>query len=79
MVIALAEARFDVWASRGLSVVHGADALREFECWLAAYAANWLRYVSDTCPRVEMGSDLRTRLTERQRYWAAKAEQLVGR
>lgn len=76
-VIGLAEARFDVWARRGLCVVHDADARSAYASWLATYVDNWLRYVRETCPQVEADPDLRTRLTGRARHWAAEARRLA--
>jgi hypothetical protein len=72
-LVALAVSRFDVWAQRGQSVVHGPAALQDYEAWLATYVANWLAYAAETCPRVEVGDDLRTRLASRAQHWLAKA------
>ena len=77
-VIRLAEARFDVWARRGLSVVHDAGARADYESWLATYVDNWRRYVRETCPRVEADRVLHTRLTGRARHWEAEARRLVA-
>ena len=68
----LAVARFDVWARRGRSVVSTDAALRDYVRWLDDYRANWLGYVAETCPHVEVGDELRTRLTGRAAHWAAK-------
>ncbi len=76
-VIRLAEARFDVWARRGLSVVQDARARAEYVSWLVTYVDNWRRYVEETCPRVEADRDLRTRLTGCARHWEAEARRLV--
>ncbi len=71
--MALAEARFDVWAARLLTVVQGPEALTDYEAWLAMYVANWLAYVADTCPRVAVEGTLRERLSSRARHWIAEA------
>jgi hypothetical protein len=76
-VIGLAESRFDVWAKRLLSIVRNAAALEDFEVWLAIYVEHWLAYVSDTCPKVDVGDDLRTRLAGRAKYWVAEASRAV--
>ena len=68
----LAIGRFDVWAQRRGSVVSSPDALGQYEQWLEEYAANWLGYVAETCPRVDAGEELRTRLRGRAAHWVAK-------
>jgi hypothetical protein len=71
----LAVGRFDVWARRGLAAI-GSDAddrPPDYEQWLGGYVANWLRYVAETCPRVEVGNELQSRLDDRARYWATRA------
>jgi len=65
----LAVGRFDVWARRGHSVVSSRDAVGEYEQWLEEYVANWLGYVTETCPHVEVGDELRTRLSGRAAHW----------
>ena len=72
-LVALAVSRFDVWARRTRTIVRSPAALRDYEAWLTTYVANWLVYVADTCPRVEVGDDLRARLSSRARYWVAEA------
>lgn len=74
-VVALAEARFDVWAERLSAVVQGPEALADYEAWLTTYVANWLPYVAETCPRIAFSDELRTRLTSRARHWIRVAEQ----
>ena len=69
----LAVGRFDVWARRGLSVVGSSRALRDYERWLDAFVENWLRYVAETCPRVEADGELRRLLTGRAAHWTAGA------
>ena len=68
----LAAARFDVWARRGRSVVSTDAALRDYDRWLEDYVANWLRYVGETCPQVDMQDELRTRLTRRAAHWVSE-------
>ena len=74
----LAVGRFDVWARRLGSVVSSRDELGDYERWLAAYIANWLRYVAETCPRVDLGDELRTRLQGRAAHWVAKTRHRLG-
>ena len=66
----LAVARFDVWAERARAVVSDGATLRDYERWLDDYVRNWLRYVADTCPRVEVGEELRIRLNNRAAQWS---------
>ena len=73
----LAVTRFDVWAERGLSVVGSDAALRDYERWLTDYVANWLRYVAETCPRVEVGDELQTRLDNRAEHWSRRASSRI--
>ncbi|HJN45565.1 MAG: hypothetical protein CL477_15530 [Acidobacteria bacterium] len=75
----LAVARFDVWARRGLSALRTGEDGRDFDRWLADYVANWLAYVAETCPRVEVGTTLETRLTSRAEHWSGRARSLVAR
>lgn len=72
-LVALAVSRFDVWARRGQTIVRSPDALRDYEVWLTTYVAHWLAYVADTCPRAEVGDDLRVRLSSRAQFWVAEA------
>lgn len=74
-LVALAEARFDVWAERLSTVVQNPEALVDYEAWLATYIANWLVYVADTCPRIAVADELRERLSSRARHWVRKARQ----
>lgn len=69
----LAVGRFDVWARRGLAAVSWTSELEDYRRWLGDYTQNWLEYVADTCPRVELGDDLRTRLDARAAYWLTAA------
>ncbi len=73
----LAVGRFDVWARRGRSVVHGRRALRDYERWLDEYVENWLRYIAETCPRVKVSDGLRQRLTGRAAHWTVGARNAV--
>ncbi len=72
-LVALAIARFDVWAQRGLAIVVSRCALQDFERWLDDYRENWLKYVGDTCPHVDVADDLGFQLTARARFWIDKA------
>ena len=73
----LAVGRFDVWARRGRSVVSSDGALQNYEQWLTDYVANWLGYVAETCPHVEVGDELRTRLRGRAAYWVAEMRHIL--
>ena len=77
-VIGLAEARFGVWARRVATVVRCETARLDFECWLEQYVDNWLVYVSETCPHIDVRDDLEARLRERADYWAAEAGRTVA-
>jgi hypothetical protein len=76
-LIALAVSRFDVWARRLQSIVQSPAALRDYEVWLTSYVAHWLIYVADTCPRVDVGDDLRARLALRAHGWVAEASRAL--
>ena len=76
-LVALAVSRFDVWARRVQSIVRSPAALRDYEVWLTTYVAHWLVYVADTCPRAEVGDDLRARLSSRAQYWVAEASRAL--
>lgn len=76
-VIGLAESRFDVWAKRLLSIVRTAEALEDYERWLTTYVEHWLAYVSDTCPKVDVGDHLQARLAARATYWVTEARCVV--
>jgi hypothetical protein len=76
-LIALAVSRFDVWARRVWSIVRSPAALRDYEVWLTTYVAHWLVYVADTCPRADVGDDLRARLSSRAQYWVAEASRAL--
>jgi hypothetical protein len=73
LVAALAEARFDVWARRGLSAVSGGDDAGQYTRWLEAYRENWLRYVRETCPKVDVHDLLGDRLGRRVQHWTSEA------
>ena len=77
-LLALAEARFDTWAERGLAAVRSDAAVSDYTAWLGTYVENWLTYVSETCPRVEVGDELRVRLTTRADHWRTEARTAVG-
>ena len=74
----LATMRFDTWARRGLAVVDGTAAQREYTEWLRTYALNWRTYVAETCPHVaeEIRGELALRLQARARHWVAEATEL---
>ena len=74
----LAVGRFNVWARRGRSVVSSDGALRDYERWLEDYVANWLGYVAETCPRVEVGDELRTRLRGRAAHWVTETQHILA-
>jgi hypothetical protein len=76
-LVALAVLRFDVWARRVQSIVRSPAALQDYEGWLTTYVAHWLVYVADTCPRVEVGDDLRARLSSRAQYWVVEASRAL--
>ncbi len=82
-LIDLALRRFDTWAERALSVVSSEDQLDDYRRWLDAYVGNWLGYVADTCPRVETGDELPSRLDAARRRWLgagrAAAERAAAR
>jgi hypothetical protein len=65
--------RFDTWANRGLVVTWNDDDCSAYTRWLEKYVQNWLRYVTETCPRVAVDNDLRTRLSGRATYWISQA------
>jgi len=69
----LAVDRFDVWAERGFAVVSTEETRHAYECWLANYVTNWLRYVAETCPRVDMRDELERRLRKRSEAWSGRA------
>ena len=72
-LVTLAIARFDVWSQRGLAIVASRSALEDFERWLDDYRENWLKYVDDTCPHVDVVDDLRSKLEARARFWIDEA------
>ena len=74
-LIALAAARFDIWSQRALAIVEGPRALEDYERWLDDYRENWLTYVAETCPNVDVADDLRARLVARSRFWIDGARQ----
>ena len=83
-LIDLALRRFDIWAERALSVVSNEGGLDDYRRWLDVYVANWLGYVADTCPRVETGDELPSRLDTARSRWleagrAAAAERAAAR
>ena len=68
-LIDLALRRFEIWAERALSVVSNDGELEDYRRWLDVYVGNWLRYVADTCPRVDTGDELRRRLDDARKRW----------
>ena len=77
-LLGLAVGRFDVWARRCRSVVSSRDELGIYDRWLADYVTNWLGYVAETCPRVEVGDELRTRLQGRAAHWVAETRNALA-
>ena len=78
-LVALAVARFDVWAERGLSIVRDSAARQDYEQWLQTYSEHWVHYVADTCPGVAVGDDLLARLTTHAEFWVSEARRAVSR
>lgn len=74
----LATMRFDTWARRGLAVVDGTAAQREYAEWIRTYALNWRTYVAETCPHVaeKIRGELALRLQTHARRWVAEASEL---
>jgi hypothetical protein len=66
-LIALAAARFDIWAQRTLAVVEGPRAFEDYSRWLDDYRENWLTYVAETCPNIDVVDDLRAKLVAQSR------------
>jgi hypothetical protein len=77
-MIALAVSRFDVWARRTQSVVRSAAALDDYQAWLTTYVTQWLAYVADTCPTVDVGDELRQQLSSRAQHWVAEARRTLA-
>jgi len=73
-LIELAVDRFDTWAKRGRRVVTDEADRLDYARWLGRYADNWLRYVTETCPTVDMQDELERRLRERCEVWSGPAE-----
>ncbi len=78
-LIDLALRRFDIWAERGLAAVSDEGGLGDYRRWLDAYVGNWLVYVADTCPKVETGEELSTRLDTARRRWLEAAHAAAER
>lgn len=76
-LIDLALRRFDVRAERGLSAAPPGGG-GDYRRWLDVYAANWLVYVADPCPRVDAGDELRRRLDAARRRWSDAATAATG-
>ena len=76
-LVALATARFDIWSQRALAIVEGPRALEDYERWLDNYRENWLTYVAETCPNVDVADDLRARLMARSRFWIDRARRVL--
>ena len=72
-VVDLAVARFDIWSERLLLIVWSTDALQDYQQWLVDYTENWLHYVEETCPKLEIRGHVRIRLTARSRFWVEAA------
>ena len=69
----LAVARFNIWAKRGLAAIDDKNALPEYGEWLETYVTNWLAYVTDTCPKLDVRQSLHERLAERTVTWVDRA------
>lgn len=74
-LVALAVGRFDVWSRRALEIVGSPHAVPDYERWLHDYRANWIRYVAETCPHVDVEDDLSVQLTARIRFWVDEARE----
>ena len=72
-VVALAVARFDIWARRCCVIVQDKSTLEDYRRWLDAYTRSWIVYVADTCPNVEVGGQLLANLNSRAKHWVAEA------
>lgn len=72
-VVELAGMRFDVWAHRCGSVVTNQAALEDYGQWLAFYRTNWIEYVADTCPTLDVSVKLAATLKARARTRQALA------
>lgn len=77
-VVILAMSRFDVWSRRALSIVQSCSALQDYELWLAMYVKHWLRYVEDTCPKIDVNDIMRTQLNARAKHWTDTARQTLS-
>lgn len=71
----LATMRFDTWARRGLAMVDGTAAQRDYAAWLQTYVVNWRAYVAETCPHVApiVRDELDSRLQTRATHWTNEA------
>ncbi len=78
-LVALAVARFDVWARRTWAIVVNPRAVQDYERWLDDYRRHWLDYVAETCPWVDVADDLSAQLTARSRFWIDGARRALGR
>ncbi len=74
----LAVGRFEIWTERGLAVVSTEDTRLAYERWLDRYLTNWMRYVAETCPRVEALEELTRRLSELAGRRARQARRAGG-
>ena len=73
-VVVLARLRFDVWSERALSVVMTEPAVEDYSRWLSDYTDNWLNYIDDTCPNINIRHDMRAHLTTQSRFWVNEAK-----
>lgn len=78
-VVVLARWRFDVWSERTLSVVMTETAVEDYRHWLNDYADNWLNYVADTCPNIDISHDMHAHLATQSKFWINKAKRRLVR
>ena len=78
-VVFLARLRFDVWSERTLSVVITETTVDDYKHWLNNYTDNWLRYVGDTCPNINIRHDMRGHLVTQSRFWVNEAKRRLTR
>ena len=71
-LVRLTISRFDTWARRGQSVGVSTDDLHDYEAWLTNCRRHWIVYLADTCTKVDMTRELRTRLAKRISFWTTR-------
>jgi hypothetical protein len=63
--------------NRALSVVTTEPAAEDHRRWLSNYTDNWLNYIDDTCPNINIRHDMRAHLTTQStqsRFWVNEAK-----